>query len=296
MAVPRLSLLAVFLVLLLVAVAAPAKAQGGLEATLSSDCLTARPGETVDTQVHVSLAGSPSSPQSVSLAAVGSIPKDSNFTVSPSTGSVPLTAAVTIHVANSSETIGSYQLGVVAKVGTEYRIILFTLHVVSPQQAQAAECSSIGLPLPDSTFLVTLTSLGLGLLTQVVTRRFVNLDKERKMKAEVAAFNKEKKEAAHANDKAKVEKLKKRELSMRQAQSKVQLARTKVTFITIVPLFAVYYLMATFLGGYGAIVAVSPIPIPYLVGPNGEMVLIWWYIIGSFTLSSILSRLLHTTT
>jgi uncharacterized membrane protein (DUF106 family) len=83
---------------------------------------------------------------------------------------------------------------------------------------------------------------------------------------------------------------------MRQAQSKVQLARTKVTFITIVPLFLVYYLMASFLGGYGSIVAISPIPIPVLVGANGEMVLIWWYILGSFTLSSLLSRLLHTNT
>lgn len=296
MAVSRISLLAVSLVLLLVVVAAPATAQGGLEATLSSSCLTARPGETVSSDVTVSLAGAVSSSQPVSLATVGSVPKDSNFTVSPDKGSIPLVAHISIRVGNVSETIGSYQLGVVARLGTGYRIVLFTLHVLGPQQTQAPECSSIGLRLPDSTFLVTLTSLGLGLLTQVVTRRFVDLGKERKMKAEVSAFNREKKEAALANDKAKVEKLKKRELSMRQAQSKVQLARTKVTFITIIPLFAVYYLMATFLGGYGAIVAVSPIPIPYLVGPNGEMVLIWWYIIGSFTISSILSKLMRTTT
>ena len=294
----RLLLYMMMVAVVLTAAVGPVSAQGGLSVQLSSQCVQASPGDTTTLVATVSLAGAPSTPQQVSLAVVGSVPKDSNITVDPPAGSLgatPLSAIVTIHVDNDTGTLGSYQVGIVARAGAEYRIVLFTLHVV-PQQTQLQECVSVGLPLPDSTFVVTATSLGLGLLTQVVTRRFVDLDKERKMKAEVAAFNREKREAAQANDKAKVERLKKKELSMRQAQSKVQLARTKVTFITIVPLFLVYYLMATFLGGYGAIVAVSPIPLPYLVGPNGEMVLIWWYIICSFTLSSILSRLLRTTT
>jgi uncharacterized membrane protein (DUF106 family) len=168
--------------------------------------------------------------------------------------------------------------------------------VVSSASAESTGCTTIGLPLPESTFVVTLTSVGLGLLTQTVTRQVVDLDKERRMKAELNAFNKEKRQAQLAKDKNKLEKLKKKELPMRQASAKVQMARTKVTLVTVVPLFLIYYFMASFLGGYGSIVAVSPIPLPVLVGSNGEMVLIWWYILGSFTLSSLLSRLLHTNT
>ncbi|QQG49363.1 MAG: DUF106 domain-containing protein [archaeon] len=159
-----------------------------------------------------------------------------------------------------------------------------------------AHFSIPGIRPPESTLIVTLTSVGLGLVTQFVTRRFVNLDAERKMKAELADYNKEKREATLAKDKARLEKLARRDLAMKQTQSKIQTARLKVTGITIVPLLGVYYLMAFFLGGLNVTVAFSPYPIPYLVNPNGTMALFWWYILSSFTFSGILSKLLRTTT
>ena len=158
------------------------------------------------------------------------------------------------------------------------------------------------LPLPESSFLVTLTSIGLGLVTQFVTRWVVDLNAERRMKAEVNAFNKEKREATAANDKAKLEKLKKRELQVRQSQAKLSTARLKVTAITFIPLLGVYYLMANFLGGFGVVVGYTPIPIPFIAGvfdaaKNGwEVSLFWWYLMSSFTFSTILTKVLHTTT
>lgn len=154
---------------------------------------------------------------------------------------------------------------------------------------------------PVSTVLVTLTSISLGTVTQLVTRRMVDLEAERKMRAEVNAFNKEKREATMAKDKVKLDKLKKRELQVQQEQFKVQRARLKVTAITFVPLLAVYYLMATFLGGYGVIVAYTPIPIPDFAGATQtislfQVSLFWWYFLSSFTFSAMLSRLFHTTT
>ena len=154
---------------------------------------------------------------------------------------------------------------------------------------------------PVSTVVVTLTSLALGFVTQVVTRKVVDLNKERRMRAEVNAFNKEKREATLAKDKVKREKLKKRELAVRQEQAKVSTARLKVTGITFVPLLVVYYLMASFLGGYGVIVAYTPIPIPVIAAPTPnpsvfEVSLFWWYFLSSFTFSTMLSKLLHTTT
>lgn len=154
---------------------------------------------------------------------------------------------------------------------------------------------------PISTVLVTLTSVALGLTTQLVTRRVVDLDAERKMKAEVNAFNKEKREATLANDKVKLDKLKKRQLQVTQAQAKLSTARLKVTAITFIPLLGVYYLMATFLGGYGVIVAYTPIPIPVFAGASQyssffQVSLFWWYFLSSFAFSTMLGKVLHTTT
>jgi uncharacterized membrane protein (DUF106 family) len=294
---PLLLLPALLLVVALLAVpfSVSAAAASGLNAQLAQQCVfVVAGGPTVHDNVTITAPGS-STPQNISVATTGSIPTNTKMTVTPAFGESPLHVEIAI-TTNSTAPTGNNLVGVHAWSGLENSITLFTLRIVSSQASESAGCNTIGLPLPESTVVVTLTSLGLGLLTQTVTRRFVDLNAERRMKAEVNAFNKEKRQATLAKDKAKLEKLKKRELPMRQAQSKVQLARTKVTFITIVPLFIIYYLMATFLGGYGAIVAVSPIPFPVLVGANGEMALFWWYILGSFTLSSILSRLLHTNT
>jgi len=175
---------------------------------------------------------------------------------------------------------------VTLKVGSDTLITTFNIPGYSP---------------PFSTVVVTLTSLGLGFVTQMVTRTVVDLGKERKMRAEVNAFNKEKREATLAKDQVRLDKLKKRELAMRQEQAKVSTARLKVTGITFVPLLLVYYLMATFLGGYGVIVAYTPIPIPIIAAPTliagtYEVSLFWWYFLSSFTFSTMLSRLLHTTT
>ncbi|MDG7010593.1 MAG: DUF106 domain-containing protein [Nitrososphaerota archaeon] len=177
-------------------------------------------------------------------------------------------------------------------------------HNVSVTAGSTTAQKTFSIPMyapPVSTVLVTLTSISLGVVTQLVTRRVVNLDAERKMRAEVNAFNKEKREATLAKDKAKLDKLKKRELQVQQEQFKVQRARLKVTAVTFVPLLLVYYLMATFMGGYGVIVAYTPIPIPYFAGLTQDPVifqvsLFWWYFLSSFTFSTMLSRLLHTTT
>lgn len=155
-------------------------------------------------------------------------------------------------------------------------------------------------PIPEATFIVTLTSIALGFVTQIVTRAVVDLNAERRMRAEVNAFNKEKRDATMAKDKVKLDKLKKRELSMRQEQARVQTARLKVTAITFVPLLLVYYLMSGFLGGLGVTVAFSPVPVPYLVAPvhntaYGYLSLFWWYMLSSFTFSTMLAKAMHTT-
>ncbi len=157
-------------------------------------------------------------------------------------------------------------------------------------------------PIPLSTLLVTLTAVGVGLVSNLLTRRFVDLNAERRIKAEVSAFNAELKAAVRANDKEKEQRLKKKEQQMAQMKLKMSSARTKISIGTILPFLAVYYGLAALMGGLSVTVAYSPIPlcipstIICLVGENGAVSLFWWYFLSSLTFTGMLTRLLGTAT
>jgi len=152
------------------------------------------------------------------------------------------------------------------------------------------------LPIPLSTFLVTLTAVGVGLVSNLLTRRFVDLKKERRIKAELNAFNKELKAAVRAKDKEKEQRLKKKEQQMAQMRLKMSSSRTKISLGTLIPFLAVYYGLAALLGGFSIPVANSPVPIPYIVSSTNEISLFWWYAISSLTFTGVLTKLLGTAT
>lgn len=152
----------------------------------------------------------------------------------------------------------------------------------------------MALAIPESTLIITATAVGLGFASNVATRLLVDLKKERRMKAEVAAFEKELKDAVAKKDKDKEEKLKKKKLQMDQMRLKASTGRFKVVLVTWVPFIIVYYLMANFVGGFSEAVAFSPIPIPFIVQPTGSMVLIWWYFLSSLSFATLMTKLLGT--
>ncbi|TLY17648.1 MAG: DUF106 domain-containing protein, partial [Thaumarchaeota archaeon] len=90
-------------------------------------------------------------------------------------------------------------------------------------------------PIPLSTLLVTLTAVGVGLVSNLLTRRFVDLNAERRIKAELSAFNAELKAAVRAKDKDKEQRLRKKEQQMAQMRLKMSSARTKISLGTILP-------------------------------------------------------------
>jgi uncharacterized membrane protein (DUF106 family) len=154
---------------------------------------------------------------------------------------------------------------------------------------------TLGIPLAPAV-IVTLMALGLTIVTNLLTRRFVDLAAERRIKAEIAQYQAELREAIRKKDKAKEDRLKKRDLQIKQMNAKVSTSRLRVTAITFIPFIALYYLMAGLLGGFGAIVAYSPVPIPYIVSSDGTVPLFWWYTISSLAFSPMLTRLFGTTT
>ncbi|MDG6898905.1 MAG: DUF106 domain-containing protein [Nitrososphaerota archaeon] len=161
-------------------------------------------------------------------------------------------------------------------------------------------------------------AVGFGLMSNLLTRRFVNLESERRIKAEINAFTKAMKDAVKSGDKAEQEKLKKKEPSINQMRMKMSTARSKVALYTIVPFFAIYYLVIYLVGPCP--VALSPLPItignylmtyalptangvamacpglPTSLSGAAYVTPFGWYLISSFAFSGLLTKLLKTQT
>ena len=66
------------------------------------------------------------------------------------------------------------------------------------------------LAVPDSTIFLTLVAVGFNLTSNLLTRRFVNLDAERRIKAEINQYTAAVKAATKSGNKNEQEKLKKK--------------------------------------------------------------------------------------
>ncbi|MDA4131695.1 MAG: EMC3/TMCO1 family protein [Thaumarchaeota archaeon] len=154
---------------------------------------------------------------------------------------------------------------------------------------------SLHIGIPESTIIITLTAIGLAVLSNIAVRLLVDLNKERRLRREVSAFDKELRAATLKKDKAKEEKLKKLKPQYDKMRLSMSTGRLKATVVTYIPFLLVYYSMANLVfSGIGTQVAMSPIPIPYLVSSSGGMALFWWYSLSSFSFSFVLQKLLGT--
>src|SRR5207245_8507312 len=116
-------------------------------------------------------------------------------------------------------------------------------------------------PIPRATRIVTLTAVGVGLVSNLLTRRFVDLNAERRIKAEVSAFNAELKAAVRDKDKEKEQRLKKKEQQMAQMKLKMSSARTKISIGTMMRYRGAYDCRATRLGALRGTVRLALVPI-----------------------------------
>ncbi|MDA4131177.1 MAG: EMC3/TMCO1 family protein [Thaumarchaeota archaeon] len=140
------------------------------------------------------------------------------------------------------------------------------------------------------TFLVVLEALGVNCLYALGRRRFTNVDKMRRVNAEMKAFRAELSTAQKAGDKQKLEKLKRKQQQMQKMQAEMSMDNLKPTLLFAVPLIGVYYLVSSFLKN--SILAVGPVPFQlFNYGPSLEIPFFWWYFVCSFTFQGIVTRL-----
>jgi uncharacterized membrane protein (DUF106 family) len=154
---------------------------------------------------------------------------------------------------------------------------------------------AIGL---QQTILVIFEALGVNCLYAVGRRKFVDIDKMRRYNAEMKAFRSEMSAATKAGDKAKIDKLKKKQVQMSKMQAEMSMDNMKPTLLFMVPLLLVYYVVSHFIGA--ATMVISPIPTDFKIGPwtlgwELKVPFFWWYMICSFTFSGIVTRLFGLT-
>jgi len=171
---------------------------------------------------------------------------------------------------------------------------LSLLPIIANTILQVTTASPVAIPL-QQTFLVVLEAIGVNCVYAVGRRKFTNIDKMRRYNAEMKAFRAEMTAATKAGDKVKVEKLKKKQVQMQKMQAEISMDNLKPTFLFMLPLLGVYYLVSSFVKN--ATLVISPIPFgpfhigSYALGWNIEVPFFWWYLICSFTFSSIITRL-----
>ncbi len=162
---------------------------------------------------------------------------------------------------------------------------------------------SSGVPHPSSVswegiFLVILMAVGVNLLYAVGRRKLTDVEKMRRYNLELKAFRSEMTQAMRGGDKQKQEKLKKKQQQMNKMQMEMSKEQLKPTLLFMIPLWGVYFLMQSLIGN-GALVAL-PFFIPYIaLTINGLTVpwmpFFWWYMICSFTFSTLINRLFGLT-
>ena len=141
--------------------------------------------------------------------------------------------------------------------------------------------------IPASTLFTLMVAGVLALITNASNRFLVDVKRAAVVTKEVNAWRKEFEQARKSNNKKLLAQLTKKQQAMMKLQSQVAFDRMKVSFIFIIPFWAVWIVLS---GSFGqAIVAYSPIEIPF-AGAN--LSFFYWYLICSFTISLPLSRIL----
>jgi uncharacterized membrane protein (DUF106 family) len=146
------------------------------------------------------------------------------------------------------------------------------------------------------TALVVLMAIGVNLISAVGRLKLTNIEKMRRYTAEMKAFRSELNAAMKEGNKQKQEKLKKKQQQMQKMQAEMSMENLKPGLLFALPFFGLYYLMVQFLAPHVCALAISPITIPLVVTTIPVvMPFFWWYMICSFTFSTIITRLLGLT-
>lgn len=153
--------------------------------------------------------------------------------------------------------------------------------------------------IPASTIFILLLALALNFIANFVISKKVNLEYAREVQAVYSTFQKEFREALKSGDRARIEKMKRKEKQMRDMMMKVNSERMRASFYYLIPFMIIFFVLNSVFSG--KVVALSPFQfnlwfvrtVAQVDGFYG-LDFISWYIVTSIALNLIISKLMKT--
>jgi uncharacterized membrane protein (DUF106 family) len=160
---------------------------------------------------------------------------------------------------------------------------------------------AVDIPLT-FTLIAVAMAIGVNAISSVGRRFLTNIERLRRLNAELKEYRRELTQAIRNRDRKDEEKLRKKQKQMNQLQAEMSRQNLKPTLLFMLPLFGLWFFVSGYVGA-DTIVATSPIPLDLgLLSLTGKPVLLdgqlvgytmnffWWYLIASFAFSSMMAK------
>src|SRR5208283_624355 len=140
--------------------------------------------------------------------------------------------------------------------------------------------------MPHSTLFTLGVANVLGLTSSTAAKLLVDYDMVKSTMRDFQAWRKEMDKARKTNDNQTLSKLMKKQQAMTKMQARASMEQFKVTAVTFVPFFLLWYLLSAVFGK--GVIAISPFPLP-LAGT--QLSFVSWYFLCSFAVNFPIMRL-----
>ena len=145
------------------------------------------------------------------------------------------------------------------------------------------------LDSPSSTLFTIVLALTISLATNLLNKKFIDREQMIAWQSEIKRWNTDKNLATKTGDKKLSAKVKKQEPRILQMQSKMFSQQMKTSLITFIPLIIIWQVLM----GFFQATPVARLPGIY-IGELIEIPFFYWYMVCSFFMSTLLSRILGT--
>jgi uncharacterized membrane protein (DUF106 family) len=143
---------------------------------------------------------------------------------------------------------------------------------------------------PFSALTILIISVGMALISSAVTRAVTDVEQMRRRMVEVREWQSAYTKALRSKDQKQIDKLKKKEATIKRAQAEMMREQFKPIFFIMIPFIIFFYLFNGVFGYSQITVAISPIDLPVI----GTKFTFWtWYIITSFSFSALIQRVFN---
>ena len=143
---------------------------------------------------------------------------------------------------------------------------------------------------PWAAVTILLISAGMAIISAAATRALTDVDVMRRRMTEVREWQSAYTKAVRAKDQKAIDRLRKKEATIKRAQAEMTKDQFKPMLLTIIPFIVFYYLFYAIFGYNQVIVAISPITLPYI----GTDFNFWvWYLVSSFSISTLIQRVFN---